>query len=164
MLNEVTLSATARSNVGNNPVSTNPQNMKPQQSVSDFGSSVGNNPVSAKNCENSVILCLTRAEANYTRCIIATNAVDAISKGRTYDPAVLGDTVTLLKTSEAQVKADGTLRRNSPAIDAGDNALYDPSWGDVDIKGSPRIINDTIDLGACEFDPSLLKGLMIMVR
>ena len=137
------------------------KNAADQQEAINYGSTES---ISVENCKNSVILCLTRHEANYTRCIIATNAVDAISKGRTYDPAVLGDTVTLLKTSEAQVKADGTLRRNSPAIDAGDNALYDLSWGDVDIKGSPRIINDTIDLGACEFDPSLQKGLLMLVR
>ena len=62
------------------------------------------------------------------------------------------------------VRADGTLRRNSPAVDAGDNALYDAAWGDVDIKGSPRIINGTIDIGACELDPSLLKGLMLLVK
>ena len=113
-------------------------------------------------CWNSIFLCQTRAEAIYKNCMIATNAPD-VGK-RTYDPEVLGPTVQLVTMAEAHVKADGTLRRNSPAIDAGDNALYDPSWGDVDIRGLPRIVGGTIDLGACEFDPALLPGLMMLVR
>ena len=120
--------------------------------------------VSANKCQNSLFLCLTRAEAQYTNCIIATNAVDIIRKGRTYDPAVLGDTVTLIRQEDAFVKKNGALQGRSHAVDAGDNALYDLGWGDVDIRGTRRIVNGTIDIGACEFDPSLLKGLMFMFQ
>ena len=118
---------------------------------------------SADHCYNSIFLCQARWDAQeYTDCIIATNSADAVK--RTYDPEVLGPTVKLLTMAECGVRADGTLRRNSPAVDAGDNALYDAAWGDVDIKGSPRIINGTIDIGACELDPSLLKGLKLLVK
>ena len=119
---------------------------------------------SANNCRNSLFLCLTRAEAHYTNCIIATNAVDIISKGRTYNPAVLGGTVTLIRQEDAFVKKSGVTQARSPAVDAGSNALYDMSWGDVDIRGARRIVNGTIDIGACEFDPSLLKGLMFIFQ
>ena len=104
--------------------------------------------VSADDCRNSLFLCLTRAEARYTNCIIATNAVDIISKGRTYNPAVLGGTVTLIRQEDAFVKKSGVTQARSPAVDAGDNALYDMSWGDVDIRGARRIVNGTIDIGA----------------
>lgn len=120
--------------------------------------------VSADDCRNSLFLCLTRAEARYTNCIIATNAVDIIRKGRTYNPAVLGGTVTLIRQEDAFVKKSGVTQARSPAVDAGDNALYDMSWGDVDIRGARRIVNGTIDIGACEFDPSLLKGLMFIFQ
>ena len=70
----------------------------------------------------------------------------------------------LVTVAEAKVKPNGGLWRSSPAVDAGSNALYDMSWGDVDIRGARRIVNGTIDIGACEFDPSLLKGLMFIFR
>ena len=47
---------------------------------------------------------------------------------------------------------DFYLRPDSPAIDAGANALIPP--GSVtDLAGRPRIVNAIVDLGAYEFDP-----------
>ena len=37
----------------------------------------------------------------------------------------------------------------SPCIDAGDNSVVDPN--DTDLDGNPRIVNDTVDMGAYEF-------------
>ncbi|MBQ6914976.1 MAG: hypothetical protein IJQ65_04585 [Kiritimatiellae bacterium] len=127
------------------------------QEAIGFSSSADTN-----NCYNSIFLCKTRPEANYVSCIIATNATDVGT--RTFNPAVLGETVRLVTVAEAKVKPNGGLWRSSPAVDAGSNALYDMSWGDVDIRGARRIVNGTIDIGACEFDPSLLKGLMFIFR
>lgn len=44
---------------------------------------------------------------------------------------------------------DVRLHQDSPAIDAGDNAV--PSLPLVDLGGNPRIVNGTVDMGANEF-------------
>ena len=56
---------------------------------------------------------------------------------------------------------DYGLLSESPAIDAGDNALYIAARGaafddptEVDIKGKPRFVNSVIDIGAYEFQNS----------
>lgn len=119
--------------------------------------------VSSNYCQNSIFLCQTRQEADYRSCMIGTNATDVGT--RTYDPAVLGPTVKLVTMAETLVREDGSLRCNSPAVNAGDNALYDAAaWGDRDAKGGVRICDGTIDMGAVEFDPSLATGLMVLVR
>jgi parallel beta-helix repeat protein len=45
---------------------------------------------------------------------------------------------------------DWRLLANSPCIDTGSNDALPPS-ALVDLDGNPRIINDTVDMGACEF-------------
>ena len=42
----------------------------------------------------------------------------------------------------------------SPLRDAGSNADYAAAVSETDLKGNARILNDTIDVGACEYVPS----------
>jgi hypothetical protein len=46
--------------------------------------------------------------------------------------------------------ADGRLALGSPCIDVGDNTAV-PPYIATDIDGNPRIVNDTVDLGAYEY-------------
>lgn len=54
------------------------------------------------------------------------------------------------------------ISTSSPAIDAGDNQFFnvgvtpDISYYTKDLAGNPRIYNNTIDIGAYEYDPKLL--------
>tara|TARA_R110002126_G_scaffold72364_1_gene180878 strand:+ start:35496 stop:39446 length:3951 start_codon:yes stop_codon:yes gene_type:complete len=49
-----------------------------------------------------------------------------------------------------------TLQAGSPAIDIGDNSLF-PAHITKDLLGNARVFNTTIDMGAFEYDPSVLS-------
>jgi hypothetical protein len=68
----------------------------------------------------------------------------------------------------ARRQDDLRLRPRSPCIDAGDNTAV-PPLVTTDLDGNPRIVNDTVDMGAYEFQgveaiPTLSEwGMVIMV-
>jgi uncharacterized delta-60 repeat protein len=76
-------------------------------------------------------------------------------------PAVIGGAGNITNAPLFVDYAAGNLRLqpDSPCIDAGDN---DYAPGPVDLDGNPRIVNGTVDIGACEFQgptngPPLLR-------
>lgn len=108
-------------------------------------------------CKNCVFLCQAgRDQLNFQNCLFLTTsgiADDNIGQGSMKKAA-----------SETGIKTDGRPRKGSCVVDAGDNALY-PSdvAGGLDVQGSQRIYNETIDIGAYEWKPSD-KGLMLLFR
>jgi hypothetical protein len=52
--------------------------------------------------------------------------------------------------------ADGRLSFGSPCIDVGDNSAV-PPYIATDIDGNPRIVNDTVDMGAYEYQIILVQ-------
>ena len=50
------------------------------------------------------------------------------------------------------LNSDGTLAADSPAINAGDGSLFPNANTSTDLAGNPRILSDSIDIGAYEYN------------
>lgn len=111
--------------------------------------------VYVKNC---LFLCKITARDYpiYSHCVFTLDS--------TISDTNIGQGSMKKAVSEMGVRSDGRPRKGSCIVDAGDNALY-PSdvAGDLDVQGSQRIYNETIDIGAYEWKPSD-KGLMLLFR
>ncbi len=57
----------------------------------------------------------------------------------------------IIVTDNPRLRPDGTPRGDSPAVDAGDAALWQPEWGTRDLGGGRRFRGASIDLGCFEY-------------
>lgn len=73
----------------------------------------------------------------------------------TAENSIVGSNIAVTALFSGTV-SDYALRPCSPAINAGNNALYTgPNAGDTDLAGNPRTVHGTIDLGAYESNTSV---------
>lgn len=82
--------------------------------------------------------------------------VDSLPTGGvTNDNSILYNDPLFVNLAEG----DLSLNANSPAIDAGSNALA-PTGLSVDFNDNPRLSNETIDIGAWEYQSSIVTPLV----
>ena len=108
------------------------------------------------------------APPQFLNCIIANadNGNDFFwGSGSTINDVVFKNTLTnvaSLGSNDASVynkinvaslglNADGAIAAGSPAIDAGDNSLFQNAAAATDLAGNQRIANSVIDIGAYEY-------------
>ena len=61
---------------------------------------------------------------------------------------------------DVKLKGDYTVRLHSAAIDAGDSSVA----GEKDVYGGIRVCGSAVDVGASEFDPADVTGLILLFR
>jgi hypothetical protein len=126
--------------------------------------------IAIRNC--TVVNCATAISASYDfalyNSIFARNTVE-ISQSETNgyarncrldDPGAFADTagcITAAPRFAAPESGDFSLLPDSACIDAGDNGYVQ---GAKDLKGAPRIMRGTVDIGACEANYGLLPPLI----
>jgi predicted outer membrane repeat protein len=73
---------------------------------------------------------------------------DTIGCSSLFSDCIIGNIDPLFSDTAAD---DYSLKKESPCIDAGNNALYPAAAGEMDLTGNVRITGATIDIGAFEY-------------
>jgi len=92
-------------------------------------------------------------------CLFATNNVSG--KVVTAKVAELDANSRLIDYREAKLKPDYSIRRRSAAVDAG---LTSATNSLMDVFGNPRVKGTAVDIGAAEFNPKSIRGLMVVIH
>ena len=124
-----------------------------------------NNTIVAYNSGNSGVDIAGSVTANYcligdpTGATISSTATNLIgTHAAPLDPKIawLGGTYGGPTMPDGTTMLTAPPLAGSPAIDAGSNALI-PSGVTTDQRGLPRIVNGTVDIGACEYQPVVMS-------
>jgi len=105
--------------------------------------------------ENSILLSESRyAEAGASNNLRQPrNCIFNVTQTNAFRTTVWGAGCQFMTVADMMVNADGTLQKDSPAIDAGLNeGLEKGLTADCDLGHGQRIYNGTVDVGAYEYD------------
>jgi hypothetical protein len=92
-------------------------------------------------------------------CIFATNNVHGKVTTASAE-SLVGTNSRLVDYRDVKLKSDYAVRSSSVVIDAGDSSVA----GEKDVHGGPRVCGAAVDIGAAEFNPADVEGLIILLR
>ncbi|MBR2939763.1 MAG: PKD domain-containing protein [Kiritimatiellae bacterium] len=131
-----------------NVATMNGSERKPMTTYAASGAKIVNCVIFGNSCEVADYTVWAGTAANYVNCVsdsaAAINATCKIADDPGFADAANGDY---------------TPSYASPLRDAGSNADYAAADSTTDLKGDARILNDTIDVGALEYVPTVGLGV-----
>lgn len=92
-------------------------------------------------------------------CIFVTNNVHGKFTTASAE-SLVGTNSRLVDYRDVKLKSDYAVRSSSVVIDAGDSSVA----GEKDAHGGPRVCGAGVDIGAAEFNPADVEGLIILLR
>ena len=141
------LSGTAQAancTIVDNVATMNGSGRKPMTTYAAKNAKIVNCVIFGNSCVVADYTVWAGTAANYVNCVSDSSAAINATCSTTVDPGFADS-----------ANGDYTPTYASPLRDAGSNAAYAAAAvSETDLKGDARILNDTIDVGACEYVPS----------
>ena len=141
------LSGTAQAancTIVDNVATMNGSGRKPMTTYAAKNAKIVNCVIFGNSCVVADYTVWAGTAANYVNCVSDSSAAINATCSTTVDPGFADS-----------ANGDYTPTYASPLRDAGSNADYAAAAvSETDLKGDARILNDTIDVGACEYVPS----------
>ena len=127
-----------------NVATMNGSGRKPMTTYAASGAKIVNCVIFGNSCVVEDYAVWAGTAANYVNCVSDSSAAINATCSTTIDPGFADS-----------ANGNYTPTYASPLRDAGSNADYTAAAvSETDLKGDTRILNDTIDVGACEYVPS----------
>lgn len=133
--------------VGNN-ATQNGSGQKPMTTYAASGAKIVNCVIFGNSCVVADYTVWAGTAANYVNCVSDSAAAINATCLTAVDPGFAD-----------AANGDYAPTYASPLRDAGSNADYAAAVSETDLKGNARILNDTIDVGAFEYVPTVGLGV-----
>ena len=132
-----------------NAATMNGSGQKPMTTYAAPGAKIVNCVIFGNSCVVADYTVWAGTAANYINCVSDSSAAINATCSTTVDPSFADS-----------ANGDYTPMYASPLRDAGSNAAYAAAAvSETDLKGNTRILNDTIDVGALEYVPTVGLGV-----
>ena len=127
-----------------NAATQNGSGRKPMTTYVASGAKIVNCVIFGNSCEVADYTVWAGTAANYVNCVSDSSAAINATCLTAVDPGFAD-----------AANGDYAPTYASPLRDAGSNADYAAAVSETDLKGNARILNDTIDVGALEYVPTV---------